>query len=101
VEEADADLNDQIDAAYRTKYRRCGAQHVNPMVAAFRASRDAQTRAARNLLFVPTTREFLRTQPNNTTMENDLKITRKDEGAMQYAHLGRTGLYCFRNGMVC
>ena len=33
VEEADADLNDQIDAAYRTKYRRYGAQYVNPMVA--------------------------------------------------------------------
>jgi len=34
VEEADADLNDQIDAAYRTKYRRYGARYVNPMVAA-------------------------------------------------------------------
>src|SRR2546422_4324545 len=33
VEEADADLNDQIDAAYRTKYRRYGARYVNPMVA--------------------------------------------------------------------
>jgi hypothetical protein len=33
VEEVDADLNDQIDAAYRTKYRRYGAQYVNPMVA--------------------------------------------------------------------
>jgi hypothetical protein len=33
VEEADADLNDQVDAAYRTKYRRYGAQYVNPMVA--------------------------------------------------------------------
>jgi len=34
VEEADADLNDQIDAAYRTKYRRYGARYVNPMMAA-------------------------------------------------------------------
>ncbi len=33
VEEADADLNDQIDAAYHTKYRRYSAQYVNPMVA--------------------------------------------------------------------
>jgi hypothetical protein len=33
VGEADAELNDQIDAAYRTKYRRHGAQYVNPMVA--------------------------------------------------------------------
>lgn len=33
VEEADPDLNDQIDAAYRTKYRRYSAQYVNPMVA--------------------------------------------------------------------
>jgi hypothetical protein len=32
-EEADPDLNDQIDAAYRTKYRRYAAQYVNPMVA--------------------------------------------------------------------
>jgi hypothetical protein len=33
VAEADHDLHDQIDAAYRTKYRRHGAQYVNPMVA--------------------------------------------------------------------
>jgi hypothetical protein len=33
VEEADSTINDQIDAAYRTKYRRYGAQYVNPMVA--------------------------------------------------------------------
>lgn len=32
VEEADPDLNDQIDAAYRTKYRRY-PQYVTPMVA--------------------------------------------------------------------
>ena len=30
--DADPDLNDQIDAAYRTKYRRYGARFVNPMV---------------------------------------------------------------------
>ncbi len=30
--EADPALNDQIDAAYRTKYRRYGAQHVDAMV---------------------------------------------------------------------
>jgi hypothetical protein len=28
----DPNLNDQIDAAYRTKYRRYGARFVNPMV---------------------------------------------------------------------
>jgi hypothetical protein len=33
VVEADHDLHDQIDTAYRTKYRRHGAQYVNPMVA--------------------------------------------------------------------
>jgi hypothetical protein len=33
VTEADDDINDQIDAAYRTKYRRHGARYVNPMVA--------------------------------------------------------------------
>jgi hypothetical protein len=33
VGEADHDIQDQIDAAYRTKYRRHGAQYVNPMVA--------------------------------------------------------------------
>ncbi|GAB4422299.1 MAG: DUF2255 family protein [Anaerolineae bacterium] len=34
LEETDADINDKIDAAYRTKYRRYGGQYVNPMVAA-------------------------------------------------------------------
>jgi hypothetical protein len=34
VVEADADINDQIDAAYRTKYRRSGGRYVNAMVAA-------------------------------------------------------------------
>ena len=33
VEETDADLNDQMDAVYRSKYRRHGAQYVDPMVA--------------------------------------------------------------------
>jgi len=33
VAEADADLNDQIDNAYRTKYRRYDARYVDPMVA--------------------------------------------------------------------
>jgi hypothetical protein len=33
VVEADDDINDQIDAAYRTKYRRHGARWVDPMVA--------------------------------------------------------------------
>jgi hypothetical protein len=32
VEEADPDINNQIDAAYRTKYRRHDAQYVDPMV---------------------------------------------------------------------
>ncbi len=31
--EADDDINDRIDAAYRAKYRRYGARYVNPMVA--------------------------------------------------------------------
>jgi hypothetical protein len=33
VEEPDPGINDQIDAAYRTKYRRYGARYVDPMVA--------------------------------------------------------------------
>ncbi len=33
VGEADHNIHDQIDATYRTKYRRYGAQYVNPMVA--------------------------------------------------------------------
>lgn len=33
VEESDSGINDQIDAAYRTKYHRYGAQYVDPMVA--------------------------------------------------------------------
>jgi len=31
--EVDDSVNDQIDAAYRAKYRRYGARYVNPMVA--------------------------------------------------------------------
>jgi hypothetical protein len=33
VEETDPGINDQIDAAYRTKYGRHGAHYVDPMVA--------------------------------------------------------------------
>ena len=33
AEEADAAVNDRIDAAYRTKYRRHDARYVDPMVA--------------------------------------------------------------------
>ncbi len=33
VEEADPDMNDKIDAVYRSKYRGYGAQYVDPMVA--------------------------------------------------------------------
>jgi hypothetical protein len=33
VEENDPGVNDQIDSAYRTKYRRHGAQYVDAMVA--------------------------------------------------------------------
>jgi hypothetical protein len=33
VAEAETDVNDQIDAAYRTKYRRHGGRYVDPMVA--------------------------------------------------------------------
>jgi hypothetical protein len=32
VEESDPGINDQIDAAYRTKYRSYGARFVTPMV---------------------------------------------------------------------
>jgi hypothetical protein len=32
VEETDASINDQIDSAYLTKYRRFDAQYVDPMV---------------------------------------------------------------------
>jgi hypothetical protein len=34
VAEADAAINEQIDAEYRTKYRRHSARYVDPMVAA-------------------------------------------------------------------
>lgn len=34
VEETDPGINDQIDVAYRTKYRGYSAQYVDPMVAA-------------------------------------------------------------------
>jgi hypothetical protein len=33
VDETDPGVNDQIDAAYRAKYRRFGASYVDPMVA--------------------------------------------------------------------
>jgi len=33
VEEADPGINDELDAAYRTKYRRYDARYVDPMVA--------------------------------------------------------------------
>ena len=33
VAEAETDVNDQIDAAYRTKYRRHGGRYVDPMAA--------------------------------------------------------------------
>ena len=33
VAEADAAVNDRIDAAYRTKYRRHGKRYIDPMVA--------------------------------------------------------------------
>jgi len=33
VDETDPGINDQIDAAYRTKYRRYAASYVDPMVA--------------------------------------------------------------------
>jgi len=33
VEETDPSINDQIDAAYRVKYRRYGARYVDPLVA--------------------------------------------------------------------
>lgn len=32
VEEPDANVNSQVDAAYRSKYRQYGAQYVDPMV---------------------------------------------------------------------
>lgn len=33
VEEADRDINDQVDAAYRAKYHQFSAEYVDPMVA--------------------------------------------------------------------
>jgi hypothetical protein len=33
VAETDEDVNDRIDAAYRTRYRRHGGRYVDPMVA--------------------------------------------------------------------
>ena len=56
VEEADADLNYQIVAAYRTKYRRYGAQYVNPMVAPEARAATNQARAGLNKLLGQTTR---------------------------------------------
>ncbi len=47
--DADPDLNGQIDNAYRTKYRRYGAQYVDPMVA-------PEARAATLKLVPPSTR---------------------------------------------
>ena len=32
--DADLEVDDEVDAAYRTKYRRYGARFVNPMVSA-------------------------------------------------------------------
>jgi hypothetical protein len=34
VEETDPGMHDQIDAAYRTKYRRYGARYIDPIMAA-------------------------------------------------------------------
>jgi hypothetical protein len=42
VAQADAALNDRIDAEYRRKYRRHGGRYVDPMVAA--PARDTTTR---------------------------------------------------------
>jgi hypothetical protein len=40
------DVNDEVDAAYRAKYRRYPATYVDPMVTPGSAGRDAQARAA-------------------------------------------------------
>jgi hypothetical protein len=45
VAEADAPINDQIDAEYRSKYRRHGGRYVDPMV--------AQTARATTIKLVP------------------------------------------------
>ena len=45
VEEADPDINAQIDAAYRTKYRSYAASIVNTTVSPEARSADPQTRA--------------------------------------------------------
>jgi hypothetical protein len=50
VAQADADINQQIDAAYRTKYRRHGGRYVDPMVAPYGARHDDQARTALVLL---------------------------------------------------
>jgi hypothetical protein len=49
VEESDPGINDKIDAAYRTKYHRYGAQYVAAMIAAERPTRANElTIALRN-----------------------------------------------------
>ena len=52
VEEADPDINDQVDAAYRTKYRRYAASIINTTV-----SREARS-ATIKLVTRPTTSSF-------------------------------------------
>ena len=49
VAETDNDVNDRIDAAYRTKYRRHGGRYVDPMV--------APTARATTIKLVPRSRE--------------------------------------------
>jgi hypothetical protein len=57
VVEVEDDVNDQIDVAYRAKYRRYGGRYVNPMVA-------AEARAA-TIKLVPRSTGPARTRPKN------------------------------------
>ena len=47
VEEADSDINNQIDAAYRTKYRRYAASIINHIVSP--AARSATIKSTSSL----------------------------------------------------
>ena len=48
MEVSEAEINDQIDAAYQTKYHRYGARIVNIIVTPQARAADHQTRASLN-----------------------------------------------------
>ena len=49
TQEIDPGINDQIDAAYRTKYGSYSAEYVDPMVAAPARATTIKIRAALNI----------------------------------------------------